>query len=240
MERFEEYLKQQPKAEPHLLMGCIAAWKYTGRPCFRDYVVNQAREAMEEGRLEGFGMALLFALEETGEEDFRRAVEQLAETPMEVARLADAYAVLPFRMAYEMKLNRMAWVSRVVEQFSSLHQRLYHEETGLCSAAEGTGFSPSSTGWYLAALVDTIEACDQQLYEHWRSLVNIFRQTLRGMLLSGSTGGAEAWLVYSIRKAVRLGLIDPERYLPKAETLAAMMDQQSCPGAYWLARTEER
>lgn len=154
-------------------------------------------------------------------DSWRETIEQVAsrELPAPV-RLEEAFDTLPFRMAYEMKLNRMAWVNRVAEDFRSLHQRLFDEQSGLHCAAEGEPFCAESTGWFLMALVDCIDICDQQLYEHWRCLVDIFRATLRGILRSGRVEGAELQLAYCILKAVRMGLIDSERYLARGLELA--------------------
>lgn len=239
MEQFEQALMETKQPEPAVLMGAVALYRATGKEIYRTYMLERLRACAGQSQPQGLGMGLMFALEETGEECFRNGIEQLALRPVVIERLADAYGELPFRMAYEMKLNRMAWVSRVVEQFVDLRSRMYVEETGLYQAAVGSGFSPMATGWYLAALVDSIEVCDQQLYEHWRTLVNLFREAIRGLLHSGNTGGAEALVVYCIRKGVRLGVIDPERYLPVAERLSAAMSEQSSLGAYMLARAEE-
>lgn len=239
MKQFEQKLMEIKQPEPDVLLGAVAFYRSTGNAFFKTYALEKLRACAGENQIKGLGMGLMFAWQETGEELFRSGIEQLALRPVQVERLTDAYSELPFRMAYEMKLNRMAWVSRVVEQFAGLRNRLYDEETGLYRAEEGCGFSPAATGWYLAALVDSIEACDQQLYEHWRTLVNIFREALRGLLRSGSAGGAEALIVYAIRKGVRLGIIDPERYLPVARRLSAVMNEQNGLGAYMLARSEE-
>lgn len=238
MEQLKQALQAVQQPEPAVLMGAVALYRATGDRFYRDNALEKLRACMAENRLDGLGLGLMFALEETGEECFHSAIEQLTRRPVQVERLADTYGELPFRMAYEMKLNRMAWVSRVAEQFTSLRDRLLDRETGLYQAAEGSGFSPKATGWYLAALADSIEACDQQLYEHWRTLVNLFRQALRGMLRSGSAGGAEALAVYAIRKGVRLGIIDPERYLPLAEQLTQTEDWRSDLGPAMLAWAE--
>lgn len=239
MEQLEQTLAALQQPEADVLMGAMALCRASGASFYRDYALDKLRACARENRLDGLGMGMLFGLEATGEECFRHAVEQLAARPAQVERLADAYGELPFRMAYEMRLNRMAWVSRVVEQFTHLRKRLLDKETGLYRAAEGSGFSPAATGWYLAALVDCMEACDQQLYEHWRALVDIFREAMRGVLHAGSTSGAEALMVYAIRKGVRLGVLDPERYLPVAQGLAANISVENGLGAYMLAQAEE-
>lgn len=170
----------------------------------------------------------------------REAIEQVAKRSLpEPARLEEAFDVLPFRMAYEMKLNRMAWVNRVAENFRSLHKRLFDPASGLHRAGEGEGFSPESTGWFLMALVDSIDICDQQLYEHWRAMVDIYRVTLRGILRSGKTAGAEAQLAYSILKGVRLGLIDGERYLDTGLALAEVRTGAMNVGVPFMAMAEK-
>lgn len=226
--RFEQYVNETAEPDLALLMGCIRVYQATGNALLRDYAVKHAKA----------GMPLLFALDVTGEERIRQAAVEQAAQDMNVQRLEEAFALLPFRMGYEMKLNRMAWVSRVAEQFKGLRTRLYDAEAGLYCASAGEGFTPVSTGWYLAALVDSIEACDQQLYEHWRALVDIFRECLRGLLRFGNTAGAESLAVYAIRKAVRMGIIDPERYLPAAEKLETTMDESAGMSAYMMAWAE--
>ena len=100
-----------------------------------------------------------------------------------------------------------------------------------------TGRSPSfwlrAEGWYLMALVDCVDAMAEQLYEHRRALMDLFLEAVRGILpyadpatglfyqlidrpeLPGNyleTSGS-AMVAYAILKGVRLGLLDPERYL---------------------------
>ena len=169
---------------------------------------------------------LFFAYEQTGDENWRVMIEQmLASMQQEPANLTGAYDMLPFRMAYEMKLNRMAWVSRVAASFKNLHEKLFEAEKGVHRAGEGEDFSAEATAWFLLALVDAIEICDQQLYEHWRTMVDIFRVTLRGVLKHGFSDDAKLKIATSIFKAVHLRIIDPERYLPVARE---MDEQQTC------------
>ncbi len=173
-------------------------------------------------------------------DSWKETIEQVAQRGLPApASLEDAFDTLPFRMAYEMKLNSMAWVSRVAEDFRALHQRLFDEKTGLHGAAEGETFCAESTGWFLMALVDCIDICDQQLYEHWRCLVDIFRVTLRGILRSGKTEGAERMLAYCILKAVRMGLIDSERYLVQGLALAETAGKDDHVGMAYMLMAEK-
>ncbi|MBQ8200276.1 MAG: glycoside hydrolase family 88 protein [Clostridia bacterium] len=158
------------------------------------------------------------------------------------------YMAQPFYMAYEMKFGGMEKVGDIVTQFRNVRKYLWDAEKGLNYHAydeareqfwadRETGCSANfwlrSTGWYLMALVDTIGLCTEQLYEHWRALVDIFRESLSGVLKHQAEDGlfyqvidhpeaegnytetsGSAMIAYALLKGVRLGLIDPEKYLP--------------------------
>ncbi|MBQ8312502.1 MAG: hypothetical protein IJX84_04780 [Clostridia bacterium] len=199
------------------LAGYMALYAATGDEGHQRLAERMLQNAVTGEEMHPAWARLLFA----DVDKWKETIEQVAQRELPApARLEEAFDTLPFRMAYEMKLNRMAWVNRVAEDFRSLHQRLFDEKSGLHCAAEGEAYCAESTGWFLMALVDCIDICDQQLYEHWRCLVDIFRTTLRGMLRSGKVEGAELQLAYCILKAVRMGLIDSERYLARGLELA--------------------
>ena len=70
----------------------------------------------------------------------------------------------------------------------------------------------------LLALTDAISLCSDQLYEHWRALVDLYRAGLKAALSAeAKEPETAAMLVYALHEGVRLGLIDPERYLPMAD-----------------------
>ncbi len=158
------------------------------------------------------------------------------------------YMAQPFYMAYEMKFGGMEKVGDIVSQFKNVRKYLYDAEKGLNYHAydedreqfwadKETGLSANfwlrSTGWYLMALIDTIGLCTEQLYEHYRALVDIFRESIAGVLRYQAENGlfyqvidhAEAegnytetsgssMIAYAVLKGVRLGILDPEKYLP--------------------------
>ncbi len=204
------------------LQAYIALYRCTQDAAHKDRAMKMLCRSVPAAEMcPAWACGMFFALEETGEECWRGTIEQVMQKTLpEPMNLAEAYDVLPLRMAYEMKLNHMAWVSRVADSFKRLHKALFDAQAGLHRAAEGAAYSPDTTGWFMLALVDAIEICDQQLYEHWRALVDIFRETLRGLVKHGNVDGAEAKIAAAVLKAVRLGIIDPERYLPLARKLA--------------------
>jgi len=226
--QLEKNMLDMQRMDHVMLMGCIHVCRATGEKAWRDMALEQVRAGVPDGAADG--MPLLFAMEEDPAEDRRATIEAFAARPLDGLSMVDAYCVLPFRMAYEFRLNRMAWVSRVAAAFRSLHELLYDEKEALHHASVGAEVSAEATGWFLMALVDGIEQCDQQLYEHWRTMVDIFRYVLRGILRVGKAEEIPGMAAYSILKGIRLGIIDPERYRPVGLKLAESLPQGTHPG----------
>lgn len=262
-----------------VLKGCADLYKATGDECYKDFVMKYVETYVTpEGEIPNYemrqynidsinsGKVLFFALEESGDERYRKAIEfhmqRLREHPRcqcgsfwhkqlypNQVWLDGLYMAQPFYMEYEMKFGRMEKVSDITDQFKRVRKNLYNADKGLNYHAwdearvqpwadKETGLSPNfwlrSTGWYLMALADCIDLCDQQLYEHWRALVDIFRESVQGVLkyqdaesglfyqvidhaeVEGNyleTSGS-AMVAYSILKGVRMGILDAEKYLP--------------------------
>lgn len=209
----------------------------------------------------GIGRALFFALHEMGDERCRGAIEQcmqrLREQPHAACGLPvrsgeicleELYETQPFAMQYEMRFGGMEHVGDVARAFKTARSLLFDGETGLyhaaCDAAQfpasgaaarREGYSLRATGFFLMALIDCIELCSEQLYEHYRAMIDIFREAMRGLLRwqDGETGlfaehidragegqpdvCGSAMAAYALLKAVRLGVLDGEKYLPIAQ-----------------------
>ena len=282
---FKEYLaKYTPyKTYWNYEDGCVLKaaadlYKATGDEVFRKFVLDYVSTYVtEDGSIPNYemrqynsdsinaGKVLFFALEQTGEERYRKAIEFHMQRLREHPRCAcgsfwhkqlypnqvwldGLYMVEPFYMAYEMKFGGMEKTADVVQQFKNVRQHLWNADKGLnyhawdeskCMfwADKETGLSANfwlrSTGWYLMALVDTIGECREELYEHYRALVDIFRESLRGVLQYQAPDGlffqvidhpeadgnytetsGSAMIAYALLKGVRLGILDPEKYLP--------------------------
>ena len=159
------------------------------------------------------------------------------------------YMAQPFYMAYEMRFGGMANVADIVRQFQNVRKYLFDEEKGLsyhaCDmkkvqpwANKETGCSPNfwlrSMGWYLMALIDTLDLCTETLYEHRRALIDLFRESIRGILRyqDEETGlfyqvidhghnpdnyletSGSSMIAYALMKAVRIGVLNEEKYQP--------------------------
>lgn len=195
------------------------------------HVIECADAFIQGGCTPGETKTLFYALEKTGEDKYRAAIQKAMERLEEPADapLSALYETLPFRMAYEMKLNRMEKVGQTAKRYRDAHlarwdrvHRLHRTEYG---------YSLREEAWFLMALVDGIALCSNQLYEHWRSLVDIYRETLsgvlqrfngQGLLAADLTNDGEsdpigtAIVLWALLSGVEQGLIDPERYLPVA------------------------
>lgn len=183
------------------------------------------------------------------------------------------YMAQPFRVEYDMRLGGKKDAADVAHQFKNVRKYLYDEDKKLyyhaCDLArqqpwanKETGKSPNfwlrSMGWYLMALIDCIDKMDEQLYEHYRALIDLFREAIPGIVsyadpqtglyyqvidradVAGNyleTSGS-AMVIYSLFKGVRLGLLEEETYLPMArrafESLTREKLYQDEEGAYHL------
>lgn len=228
---FREYLRMhQPDGAWSLqadwaVRACIRLYGQTGEDACRAYVITWADSLLAaDVCCPECGKALFFALTETGDEKYRDAIHRvmthLGRTPGDAALPAETlYSELPFRMAYEMKLGGMEKVGLCAGKFRQSFATLWDEKSGLIS---GGRYQSAVT---LLALTDAIDLCADQLYEHWRAMVDIYRVVLRGLLAAETPSNPETagMLITALHAGVRMNLIDPERYLPMAKKRIAAL-----------------
>lgn len=160
------------------------------------------------------------------------------------------YMAQPFYMEYEDRYNGKEGCLDSFRQFQIVRAHMRDEESGLYYhgydesrsmywADPKTGCSENfwlrAIGWFLVALVDTLEVMDNQLYYEYRTLQSQLQELVRAVLLHQSTDGmfyqiidhpeeagnyletsGSALMAYGILKAVRLGLL-ADKYVPFAE-----------------------
>lgn len=172
------------------------------------------------------------------------------------------YMAQPFYMAYETKFNRKENYNDIVHQFENVRKYLYSQEKELYYHAydeakiqswanKETGLSPNfwlrSVGWYLMALVDTIDEISKEIFEHYKTLETILKEAVNGILKYQDnesklfyqvidkddiennyfeTSGS-AMVGYTIMKACSLGLLQKEKYQKIGEEiLEQIVDQK--------------
>ena len=261
-----------------MLKGCIDMYRATGDADYKDFVLRYLEERVTpEGVISNYqsetynidsinsGKSLFFALDETGDERYRKAIEFLMHRLWEHPRcqcgnfwhkdiypnqvwLDGLYMAQPFYMEYEARFDTMAKLHDISSQFKNVRKHLWNAEKGLNYHAwdeakvqpwcdKETGLSPNfwlrAIGWYLMALIDCIELCPEMLYEHYRALIDIFRESIRKVLKYQASDGlfyqvidrsdvegnytetsGSAMIAYCLLKAVRIGVLNDEKYLP--------------------------
>lgn len=144
-----------------VLIGCIDLYEATGEPKYRDFVLRYLETYVTpEGDIPNYetrqynidsincGKALFFALDETGDARYRKAIEYHMQRLREHPRcqcgsfwhkelypnqiwLDGLYMAEPFYMAYEMRFGGKANVSDILLQFENVRRFLYSAEKGL-------------------------------------------------------------------------------------------------------------
>lgn len=149
------------------------------------------------------------------------------EQPEEI--LDALYRIQPFYMEYETVYGKKENYNDIIGQFENARKIMCGEEKR----------PVRSTAQYLAALVDTMDNMSIQIYEQYRKLQDMFKETLKGVLekrdaesglfRKNADGGidvfASAVIGYCILKACRMGTLLKEKYVGTgmeiAERLAA-------------------
>lgn len=146
------------------------------------------------------GMAML--LEEN-------AVKQAI--PVEPLTPQQSYETLPLRMACDVRDNRMAHVGEITRQILAVGRFAWEEH-------------PQDAAWYILTVADCVELVDEQLYEHYRALVDELRRA-SGWIKTDSGRFYDLLLkeasVYAMVKGIRMGVLHEEKYVDIAKTLHA-------------------
>ncbi len=164
------------------------------------------------------------------------------------------YMAQPLYMEYETRFNGMEHYDDIMTQFRNVRKYLFNEEKGLyyhgfdeariqpwadretgCSA----NFWSRACGWWLIALVDTVEVMNPQIYDQYRELQDMFRETVKGILpyrdketgliyqvidredLPGNYTEASGSVMTAaaVMKGCRMGILNPEKYLPVGRSM---------------------
>ena len=107
--------------------------------------------------------------------------------------LDGTYMAQPFYMEYETRYNKMQGCIDSYKQFMNIQKHMRDEKTGLYYhgydesrtmywADPVTGCSPNfwlrAMGWFMVAMVDVLERMDEQLYNEYRGIMAMLKQTI--------------------------------------------------------------
>lgn len=185
-----------------ILSGCEQLYKVTGDSFYKHIIVTYMEDYIKnDGTILTYdkasynidninpGKVLFFLYEETKQEKYRRAIENLMDQLREHPRtfcgnfwhkqiypyqiwLDGLYMAQPFYLLYETTFNHNENISDIINQFQNVRTYLFDDEKQLYYhgydeaktqkwADKVTGKSPNfwvrAEGWYVMALVDTIE-----------------------------------------------------------------------------------
>lgn len=177
---YEPYKQYWNYEDGCVLKGCVDLYEATGERIYRDFVLSYLEARVTpEGDIPNYemrqynidsinsGKALFFALEETGDARYRKAIEfhmeRLRAHPRcacgnfwhkevypEQIWLDGLYMAQPFYMAYEMRFGGLAHVADIARQFSNARQYLYNAEKGLsyhaCDTVKAQPWANKETG----------------------------------------------------------------------------------------------
>lgn len=165
------------------------------------------------------GRACFFLYEQTGEAHYRETMEACMDQlrgcprtedgifrdesrdacPMPWTWMYDAY---PFYMEYETKYHNKADYADIVKQLLRL--------------APTDEKWTSGTAWYLMTVIMVMDRMSREIFEHYKSLEEIFKTTIRNILSLGWNKDFEqkesAMMGCSILKACNLGVLNSEKY----------------------------
>lgn len=169
------------------------------------------------------------------------------------------YMVQPFYMEYEKRFNHKENYKDTLEQFKNVRKYLYDENKHLYYhgydekkvmiwADKETGCSPSfwlrSMGWYLMALCDCYEICED--FEAQVALGTLLKEAVDGILPyqdkdsclflqlidrddlkdNYTETSGSAMVAYAVLKGCRMGVLDKETYLKTGERILAALEAQ--------------
>ena len=211
-----------------LLPGMLALHLAAGEKAYAESAAMALKSRMEKGlscedsTAFNAGKAFLRAFDETGDMQWKAEAESLIKRAKTVCgsdpreEMLALYAAQPFLVAYDVRFGDKRAAQIAAEKF---------REAGKSIVLPGMDAEKEIELpflWYMAGLIDTIEQMDQQLYEHYRSLVDQFRAAAIPLLNGKALWKPDAlsllysdMLYYSLMKGIRLGILDGEKYAAK-------------------------
>ena len=164
------------------------------------------------------------------------------------------YMACPLYMEYETRYDNKEKYGDIMLQFENVRKYMHSTDKGLYYhgydesrlqpwANKDTGCSENfwsrASGWWLMALIDTMDVMSKQIYEQYRMLEDTFRDAAKSMLdyrspedgliyqvidHAGDTGNytetsGSAMTAYAVMKGCRLKALLPEKYSPAGKEM---------------------
>lgn len=212
----------------YMVNACMQLHQATEEARYLNFLMDYVKEFVgEDGSIQYFDSSklnkdsinafkvLLYIYDVSQEEKYFKAIEDLQQGIRNLPRdekgiflagengIADSkgktfYELLPFYMEYETRFHKKAEYNDIVMQCQSMKEEEKDE-------------------WYLLALVDIMEAMSIEIFEHYKTLEQLFKDKVRKMLSTKEVNveeetGSTFRIAYAIIKACRIGALSREKY----------------------------
>lgn len=234
MQYFKEYLSNYRAYRNYwnyedglILIGCQQMYEATKDEFFKKFILDYVNPLVEaDGTIDNYnkekhclestksGKILFFLYNETKEEKYYKAIEYI----MEQIRLDDLLMALPFYMSYETVFNKKENYNDIIGRFVDVRKYIFDNNKQL--------------GWYLMALIDTMDAMSIEIFEAYKTLEVLFKEAVKVVLQNqdarskmfyqvvdtsdvkeNDSGTSEKSIIaYAILKGCKLGVLSEEKY----------------------------
>ncbi len=130
-------------------------------------------------------LAYFFALEQTGNEEYRQKIESAVNSKEWTVDL------MPFVTAYETKYKRKEHYNQITAMFRN---------------------KESFTGTDLIALIETINQMSEEIYEYYRELKDLFKVIVKEKIKNLTDSSEILEIGYSVLKACNIDVLQKEKY----------------------------
>jgi hypothetical protein len=241
-----------------IFSGLIKLYQATDEKAYATYVLNALNEMTdEEGTISGMdaqdsnilnyfsGNALFFALAQTQDEKYKKAIMKLADQLKNQPRNAegifaesnadsnkvsmkDALYSQVFYMNYESGFGGKEHYNDIIAQYNSIRSSIYDVNADSMEMA-----------MYSCALIDTMEVMEQPLYEIYRRLQDLLKEAVTAMSSKSvkETGNskmtattADLLGAYAVLKACRMKALLTEKYEGQALAVLEAADMEVADG----------
>lgn len=202
--------------------AAVSLYRKSGCEALRRALLSKADDFLKEETIElkdiseieySSAPCLLYeAYKITGEDKYKEKAVALEKS--------DSYMGLAFDMMHETLFGGKEHYHAITLKFTELAER--ERQTDIEKAM------------FMEALINTIEAIDQPVYELYRSLVDIFRKELKKLMCQGTDdtlikdAKAELIFAHAIRKACDMKVILAEKYEHIADGIYDRYQEKDC------------
>lgn len=179
------------------------------------------------------GSALYFTAKVTGSGKYAEAAKNIAKNlddySYEMDNICESYCSQPFYMEYETLDGGKERYNDIIARYNSMRENKYEDYAKNLDDSENA----VQTAYYTASLIDTMEVTEQPVYEIFRRMQDLFRESVKELIKAevydvknsddDSDIIASLLLSYCILKGCRMKALHTEKY--ESIALSALKNQ---------------